>query len=71
MINLSAVPYLLQARDVEMGGGVERQIFTCICLLEPLLMGVGLTRQSAFDGMVAEIVDKHGDSWQGAEATSD
>lgn len=71
MLDLSAVPYLLQSRKVEMGGGIERQIFTCVCLLEPLLMGVGLTREAAIEGMIVEISEKHGDDWRGAEVIQD
>jgi len=69
-MDMSAIPYLCISKAIELGGGVERQVFVSICLLEPLLTGVGHSRDTAIADMCAQISEKYGDEgWREAVAT--
>lgn len=57
-MDLSAIPYLLISRDLEFGFSTER-VYLCLCLLDHLVLGVGLSRDEAMRHMVSELEDKY------------
>jgi hypothetical protein len=59
-MDLSAVPYLLVSRELDFGFSRER-VFLCLCLIDHLVLGVGLSRDEALRGMVAELEAKYED----------
>ena len=58
-MNLDAVPYLIISRELDFGFSTER-VFLCICLIDHMCLGVGLSRDEALRCMVAELEEKHG-----------
>lgn len=63
-MDLSAVPYLLISRELDFGFSTER-VFLCLCLIDHLVLGIGLTRDEAMGDMVAELEAKYDDGFQG------
>lgn len=61
-MDLSAVPYLINRRHCETGYG-EQEFFIASCLVDPLIVGIGLTRNEALNKMIAELEEKHGENW--------
>ena len=57
-MDLSAIPYLLISRDLEFGFSTER-VYLCLCLLDHLVLGVGLSRDEAMQHMIAELEAKY------------
>lgn len=62
-MDLSAIPYLLISRNVELAYGDER-VFVCLCLIDHLCVGVGTTRDDALHAMTAELEKKYGQRWE-------
>lgn len=62
-MDLSAIPYLLISRNLELSFGDER-VFVCLCLIDHLCVGVGPTRDDALTAMIAELERKYGQSWE-------
>ncbi|MBK8207868.1 MAG: hypothetical protein IPK87_13920 [Planctomycetes bacterium] len=63
-MDLSAVPYLLISRELGLGFSRER-VFLCLCLIDHLVLGIGLSRDEAMGDMVAELEAKYDDGFQG------
>lgn len=63
-MDLSAVPYLLISRELDFGFSTER-VFLCLCLLDHLVLGIGLSRDEAMGDMVAELEAKYHDGFEG------
>lgn len=62
-MDLSAVPYLIQSRKVE-----SLRVYVCLCLVDHMVIGVGLSRNEALREMIAELGRRHGDDWSDGEA---
>jgi hypothetical protein len=60
-MDLSAVPYLIVSRELEFGFSTER-VYLCLCLIDHLVIGVGLSRDEALRQMVSELEDKYDDN---------
>jgi hypothetical protein len=71
-MDLSAIPYLLISRNLELSFGDER-VFVCLCLIDHLCVGVGASRDDALAAMIAELEKKYGERWEPEEepATGD
>ncbi len=65
-MDLSAIPYLLIARNLELSFGDER-VFVCLCLIDHLCVGVGASRDDALSAMIAELEKKYGERWEPEE----
>jgi len=65
-MDLTAVPYLIVSRTLDFGFSQER-IYICICLLDHLVLGVGLSRDESMRHMVDELEEKYGDDWGEAD----
>ena len=61
-MDLSAVPYLVVSRTLETGFA-EQQIFVALCLIDHLVLGMGLSRDEALGKMIDELEKKHADQW--------
>lgn len=59
-MDLSAVPYLLVSRELDFGFSLER-VYLCLCLVDHMVLGIGLSRDEALRGMVAELERKYED----------
>ncbi len=59
-MDLSAVPYLIVSRELDFGFSVER-VYLCLCLVDHLVLGIGLSRDESLRHMVAELEDRHGE----------
>jgi hypothetical protein len=57
-MDLSAIPYLLISRELDFGFSTER-VYLCLCLLDHLVLGVGLSREEAMGHMVDELERKY------------
>jgi hypothetical protein len=57
-MDLSAIPYLLISRELDFGFSTER-VYLCLCLLDHLVLGVGLSRDEAMEHMIAELEHKY------------
>lgn len=57
-MDLSAIPYLLISRDLDFGFSTER-VYLCLCLLDHLVLGVGLSRDEAMKHMINELESKY------------
>ncbi|MCB9936256.1 MAG: hypothetical protein H6840_11255 [Planctomycetes bacterium] len=57
-MDLSAIPYLLISRELDFGFSTER-VYLCLCLLDHLVLGVGLSRDEAMRHMVTELEAKY------------
>ena len=68
-MDLSAIPYLLISRNLELAIGDER-VFVCLCLIDHLCVGVAASRDEALSAMIAELEKKYGERWE-PEAESD
>ena len=55
-MDLSAVPYLIVSREPEFGFSRER---VCLCLIDHLVLGIGLSRDEAMNNMVLELEHKY------------
>lgn len=67
-MDLSAVPYLLVSRNLELSFGDER-VFVCLCLVDHLCVGVGASKDDALCAMIAELERKYGERWEPEEDT--
>lgn len=65
-MDLSAIPYLLISRNLELSFGDER-VFVCLCLIDHLCVGVGASRDEALAAMIAELEKKYGERWEPEE----
>ncbi|MBX3475732.1 MAG: hypothetical protein KF754_15280 [Planctomycetes bacterium] len=61
-MDLSAVPYLILSRRVE-----DLKVYVCLCLVDHLVVGMGLSRDEALRAMIAELNARHGDQWGDTE----
>lgn len=61
-MDLTAVPYLIVSRRVE-----DLKVFVCLCLIDHLVVGVGLNRDQALAAMIAELNARHGDQWENGD----
>ncbi len=59
-MDLSSVPYLIVSRELELEYSTQR-VYLCLCLIDHLVLGVGLSRDESLRCMVAELEDKYGD----------
>lgn len=59
-MDLSAVPYLIVSRELDFGFSVER-VYLCLCLVDHLVLGVGLSRDESLRHMVAELENRYGE----------
>jgi hypothetical protein len=57
-MDLSAVPYLIVSRELEFGFSHER-VYLCLCLIDHLVLGIGLSRDEAMQNMVTELERKY------------
>jgi hypothetical protein len=57
-MDLSAIPYLLISRELDFGFSTER-VYLCLCLLDHLVLGVGLSRDEAMAHMIDELEHKY------------
>jgi hypothetical protein len=57
-MDLSAIPYLLISRELDFGFSTER-VYLCLCLLDHLVLGVGMSRDEAMRHMVTELEAKY------------
>lgn len=55
-MDLSAVPYLIVSRPVE-----DLKVFVCMCLIDHMIVGVGLSRDESLRAMIAELNARYGD----------
>ncbi|MBX3459856.1 MAG: hypothetical protein KF696_07810 [Planctomycetes bacterium] len=62
-MDLTAVPYLLVSRELDFGFSNER-VYLCLCLIDHLVMGIGLSRDEAMRGMMNELEEKYGDDFE-------
>ena len=60
-LDKGAVPYLLVTRKVPFKFG-EEEVKVCLCLLDPLCMGVGITHEDAIRCMVDQLDEKYDDN---------
>lgn len=58
-MDLSAVPYLIVSRRVE-----NLKVFICLCLVDHMVVGLGLNRDEALQAMIAELNARHGRDWR-------
>ena len=58
-MDLSAVPYLIVSRRLE-----DLRVYICLCLVDHMIVGVGLSRDEALHAMVAQLGERHGDDWR-------
>lgn len=61
-MDLSAVPYLVISRELDFGFSKER-VYMCLCLIDHLVLGIGLSRDEALRCMVAELEDKYAEEF--------
>lgn len=59
-MDLTAVPYLLLSRELDFGFSKER-VYLCLCLIDHLVLGVGLSRDEALRCMARELESKYPD----------
>ena len=57
-MDLSAVPYLIISRELDFGFDTER-VYLCLCLIDHMVLGVGLSRDEALHCMVSELEQKY------------
>lgn len=57
-MDLSAVPYMIISRSLE-----GRNVFVCLCLVDHMVIGIGLDRDEAMQAMIAELHSRHGGHW--------
>lgn len=57
-MDLSAVPYLVVSRELDFGFSSER-VYLCLCLIDHLVLGIGLSRDEALRCMVTELELKY------------
>jgi len=57
-MDLTAVPYLIVSRRVE-----DLKVYVCLCLIDHMVVGVGLSRDECLREMIAELNARHGDHW--------
>lgn len=57
-MDLSAVPYLIISRELDFGFSTER-VYLCLCLIDHMVLGVGLSRDEALRGMVNELEHRY------------
>ena len=57
-MDLSAVPYLIISRELDFGFSTER-VYLCLCLIDHMVLGVGLSRDEALRCMVTELEHKY------------
>lgn len=57
-MDLSAVPYLIISRELDFGFSTER-VYLCLCLIDHMVLGVGLSRDEALNCMVTELEHKY------------
>lgn len=63
-MDLTAVPYLIVSRRVE-----DLKVYVCLCLIDHMVVGVGLSRDQALGAMIAELNARHGDEWEHGETS--
>jgi len=63
-MDLSAIPYLIVSRELDCVLSTER-VFLCLCLLDHMVLGVGLSRDEAMRHMVIELEEKYGHGHDG------
>ena len=61
-MDLTSVPYLVVSRELDFGFANER-VYLCLCLIDHLVLGVGLSRDESLRCMVEELERKYGDDW--------
>lgn len=59
-MDLSAIPYLIVSRELDFGFSTER-VYLCLCLIDHMVLGIGLSRDESLRCMVAELEDRHGE----------
>ncbi|MBZ0137295.1 MAG: hypothetical protein K8I27_13090 [Planctomycetes bacterium] len=57
-MDLSAVPYLIVSREL----ACER-VYLCLCLIDHMVLGIGLSRDEALRHMVTELEAKYADKY--------
>lgn len=62
-MDLSAVPYMIISRELDFGFSVER-VYFCLCLIDHLVLGVGLSRDESLRHMVEELEERYGDDYE-------
>jgi hypothetical protein len=65
-MELSAIPYLIVSRVLDFGFSQER-VYLCLCLVDHLVLGIGLSRDEALNRMTQELRARHGDEYGDAE----
>lgn len=58
-MDLSAIPYLIVSRELDFGFSVER-VYLCLCLVDHMVLGIGLSRDESLRHMVTELEERHG-----------
>lgn len=61
-MDLSAIPYLIVSRELDFGFSTER-VYLCLCLIDHMVLGIGLSRDESLRCMVAELEDRHGEKF--------
>ncbi len=61
-MDLSSVPYLIISRELDFGFSQER-VYLCLCLIDHLVLGIGLSRDESLRCMVTELEEKYGDDF--------
>ncbi|MCA8913564.1 MAG: hypothetical protein KDB82_17900 [Planctomycetes bacterium] len=61
-MDLSAIPYLIVSRELDFGFSKER-VYLCLCLVDHMVLGIGLSRDESLRHMVAELEDRHGEQF--------
>jgi hypothetical protein len=61
-MDLNAVPYLILSRPLE-----DLKVYLCLCLVDHLVVGVGLNRDECLRDMVAQLQQRYGGQWQGRD----
>lgn len=62
-MDLTAVPYLIVSRHIE-----DLKVYVCLCLVDHMVVGVGLSRDDALNAMIADLRARHGDKWADDDA---
>lgn len=65
-MDLSAVPYMIISRRLD-----GMRVFVCLCLVDHMVIGVGRSRDEALAAMIAELHQRHGETWRDGSSDFD
>ncbi len=69
-MDISAIPYLLVSRELDSPLDTTR-VYICLCLLDHMILGIGIDRETAMQAMIVEFEAKYGDKELGGDLDVD